>query len=649
MLVTLDFETFYSKDFSLSKITTEEYINSPLFEAIGVSVKIDDHPAQWVAGERDIPQILGEVEWPKAKLLCQNTAFDGAILSWRYGHEPMFYLDTLGMARPIHGAHRSCSLASTAAYYGIGNKGTEVVQAMGKRLKDFAAVELAAYGEYCKNDTELTYQLFRKLAKEGFPRSELLIIDCLLRMYINPGFELDKPLLEEHLSAVKESKKDALRYVIECAKEQLHSEGGSAEAAEVVSKIVEMRLKGASIKDVVMSDNNLAALMELAGVLPPKKLSPRTGKEAWAFAKTDQAFKELLDHENPIVSSLVAARLNVKSSIEESRTERFINVADRTGRLPIMLNYWGAHTGRCSGGEKLNLQNLPRGGTLRRALKAPEGHKVIACDAAQIEARVLAYMADQTDLVAAFAADEDVYSLFAEAIYGYAINKDDNPSERQMGKVGILGLGFYMGPDRFIDAVRVMAKKQITLEEAQHVVKVYRTKNKKIVQYWYAAGRALEAMERGESGTIEGPLPIQFCGKTKRVFLPNGLWLSYPNLRREGEEYFYDMWKGRGFVKTKIYSGKLVENIVQAVARIVVFEQMALIAQLLKPMQIKFPALTIRLAVTVHDEVVGIVPEQLAVKIKNAIARIMGTAPQWAPGLPIACEAKIGDNYAECK
>lgn len=338
-LVTLDFETYYSKEFSLSRMTTEEYIRSPEFQTIGVAIKHGSAPARWYDFEY-VEEGLATIDWDDTALLCHNTAFDGAILSWRYGRVPKMYLDTLSMARPTHNLTVGGSLKALATHYGIGEKGTEVVDALGKRAEDFSRVELAQYGRYCINDVELTYQLFGKLNGEhagGFPKSELAHIDILLRMYCVPTFMLDKKLLQEHLAEVKEGKSGVLELVLDKANE--------LEDAQLVTHISEALEEGKTLKDLLMSNDLFASLLRVAGVEPPMKISARTGKEAYAFAKTDKEFKALLEHENELVSALVAARLGVKTTIEETRTERFIALADR-GPLPIMLNYYGAHTGR---------------------------------------------------------------------------------------------------------------------------------------------------------------------------------------------------------------------------------------------------------------------------------------------------------------
>lgn len=410
-IVTIDFETYYDKDYSLSKMTTEKYVRSPLFEIIGVGIKVNDYPTDWYSGDNP-GKFLKSLDYSKRAILCHNTAFDGAILSWHFGIRPRLWLDTLSMARPLHNVTVGGSLAKLVTYYGLGKKGDEVVAALGKRKADFTEADLAQYGQYCINDVNLTKALFDKM-KVGFPASELLIIDQTLRMYTEPVIELDVPLLEKHLEEVRTRKRTLIS-------DLGHGMGGAQ-----------------AVQDMLMSNDKFAEYLKSLGVEPPTKISAKTGKESWAFAKTDKGMTDLLEHADERVQAAVSARLGVKSTLEETRTENLIGVAGR-GRLPIMLNYYGAHTGRFSGGDKLNLQNLPSRGntTIRRALKAPEGHMLISCDSSQIEARTVAWVAGQTDLVQAFAEKRDIYSEFASEVYGRKVTKADKV-ERFVGKTCI--------------------------------------------------------------------------------------------------------------------------------------------------------------------------------------------------------------------
>jgi len=622
-IVTIDFETYYDKDFSLSKMTTEAYIRDPQFEVIGVGVKVNNYPTDWYSGS-DPAKFLKSLDYRDKAILCHNTAFDGAILSWLFGIKPKLWLDTLSMARPFHQMTVGGSLKALATYYGLGQKGEEVLNAIGKRRADFAPDELARYGEYCKNDVELTYQLFKKLSK-GFPTSELLVIDQTLRMYTEPTIELDRQLLEQHLEEVLARKR---------------------------TLIADMGLTGVSdeaITKTLMSNQIFAKYLKNLGVEPPTKVSARTGKETLAFGKTDKGFTDLLEHPDERVQVAVAARLGVKSTIEETRTQNLIAVSER-GRLPIMLNYYGAHTGRFSGGDKLNLQNLPARGnnTIRRALKAPEGHVLIACDSAQIEARMVAWVAEQHDLIGAFAEKRDVYSEFASEVYGRTITKADKV-ERFVGKTCILGLGYGMGAEKFRRTLEIGqggVSVKIELAEAERIVRLYRQKNHRIVALWQKCGSALGGILARQNGVISKCVTYDEQG----IRLPNGLYIRYPALRANANNYEYigDARQYRKAVKdrvmtgdtddiswTKIYGGKVTENIIQALARIVVAEQMANIGQ------------HYHVAFQVHDEIIITAPEQQATDAEKLLVEIMSTPPAWCADLPVACESGVSTNYGD--
>jgi DNA polymerase len=624
-IVTIDFETYYDKDYSLSKMTTEQYVRSPLFEVIGVGVKVNDYPTDWYSGD-NIGKFLKSLDYSKRAILCHNTAFDGAILSWHFGIRPKLWLDTLSMARPLHNATVGGSLAKLVTYYGVGTKGNEVVAALGKRRADFTEAEITQYGKYCINDVDMTKKLFAKM-KVDFPASELLIIDQTLRMYTEPVIELDVPLLKKHLKEVKEQKHDLL---------------------EMLGR--DMRNTGDWL-DVLMSNDKFAAYLQSLDVEPPTKISLKTGKESWAFAKTDKGMTDLLEHPDVRVQAVVSARMGVKSTLEETRTEALIGVAGR-GRLPIMLNYYGAHTGRFSGGDKLNLQNLPSRGntTIRRALKAPAGQVLISCDSSQIEARTVAWVAGQDDLVQAFRDKRDVYSEFASEVYGRTVTKADKV-ERFVGKTCVLGLGYGMGAEKFrrtLELGQGGISVKIDIDEAERIVHLYRQKNWKIVQFWRKCGNALRDMLYGGSNDLHPKVKYDKRG----IRLPNGFYIQYPALRETTNGFAY-IADARTFQKatkerilnnapsdvitwTKVYGGKVTENIVQALAALVIREQMiAVVRQQFK------------IAFQVHDEIIIAVPEDNALAAQATLETLMSTPPKWAPDLPVACESGMAANYGD--
>lgn len=421
-IITADFETYYDREYSLSKMTTEAYIRDPRFEPLILTLMVNDSSVYYATGD-DIAHMLDAVGLEDKAFCSHNAAFDAAILSFHYGIKPKLILDTLSMARPKHAMTTGCSLAALAKAYGLEDKGTEVMSALGKHRSDFSDAQWDAYVEYCKKDTRLCRELFKILGR-GFPLSELQLIDTTIRMYTEPMVRLNRPLLQQHYEEELERKKNLVS--------MMHLPEGTTEE---------------DAKAIIMSNDKFADYLSSLGVEPPTKVSARTGKQAWAFSKTDQAFKALLEHPDEKVVAAVEARLGVKTTIEETRTARLLD-AETRGALPLMLNYYGAHTGRFSGAERLNVQNFPRGGALREAMGLPDGWTMMSCDLSQIEARVNAYIAGQADVLDQFREDKDIYSEFGTKVFGYEVSKKTK-RERQVSKCAVLGLGYGMGASKF--------------------------------------------------------------------------------------------------------------------------------------------------------------------------------------------------------
>ena len=548
-------------------------------------------------------------------VLAHNTMFDGAILSWIFDVHPKMLLDTMCMSRALFGVEVSSSLAAVAQRLQIGEKGFEVINAMGKRRADFRPEDLSRYGDYCINDVELTYKAFHKMlkanppmTKTNFPATELRIIDLTLKMFTEPRLMIDEALLSAHLVEVIERKEKLLQ---ECGVE----------------------------KEELMSNQKFADALRSLGVTPPMKTSPLTGKETYAFAKGDEAFLRLTEHPDWRVQGLVAARLGLKSTLEETRTQRFLEIAKR-GPLPVPLRYYAAHTGRFGGDDKINMQNLPsRGenaGKIKKGIIAPPGYSVIDADSSQIEARVLAWLSGQDDLIEAFAQGKDVYKKMASAIY----NKPEDEitkSERFMGKTAVLGCGYGMGAVKFQAQLKPYGV-IISLDEARRIVEVYRQTNYAVTALWRQAQMALVSISRWDDGTVplgrEGVLEV--VTRDSAIRLPNGLYLRYDDLKLsegdKGPEFSYRTRKGR----TRIYGGKVVENICQAIARCIIAEQMLKIAKRYK------------VVLTVHDAVACIAPDDEAAQAQAYVEECMRWSPEWAAGLPVNCESGVGKSYGDC-
>jgi DNA polymerase len=605
-LISLDFETYYDKDFSLSKLTTEEYIRDDRFEVIGVGVKVDDGETRWFSGDAEATTTwLSQFDWANAFLLAHNCMFDAAILSWRFNIKPKVLLDTLAMLRAIDGTEVGNSLAKAAERYNLGKKGTEVIAALGMRRADFSPASLAQYGEYCKNDVQLTYDLFR-IISQNFGKQEIKLIDLTLRMFTEPTLRLDLPILEQHLIDV-----------------QLKKEALIAEAS--------------ADRETLMSNQKFAERLMKYGVAPPMKISPTTGKLTFALAKSDEGLKELAEHWDERVQVLVAARLGTKSTLEETRTQRFISIAKR-GSLPVPLRYYAAHTGRWGGDDKLNLQNIPRKSPLKSAIVVPKGYVLIDADSSQIEARIVAWLAGQNDLVDAFAKGEDVYKIMASKIYMKPISEITD-QERFVGKTTILGAGYGMGWKKFQLQLKNFG---VDLYDGlcQHILKVYRQEFSHIPALWDEGHLTLEALA-GETlkTTTFGKQPQAVSVLPGLGYdLPSGLPLKYMDLRvtevdeRGRVQYAYKTRKG----DVHIYGGKVVENLCQALARCVIGEQMLRIAKRYKPV------------LTVHDAVACVVREEERDDAIRYVNDCMRWRPEWAQTLPLACEIGAGKSYADC-
>jgi len=612
----LDFETFWADDYSLRQITPIEYINSPRFEALGCAFIDGSGSKVWVDGP-DLEAFFEDVDWANTFAVSHNALFDMLILSSRYDRVPAMYGCTLSMARNwLSHSLKSVSLASVSKYYGLPDKMDTVQKTKGVNFLQMRQTR-ALYDEvrqYAIDDAQKCRQIFMNIMQDGFPHGELETIDMVIRMATQPKFELDSFVLAEHLGNVR-AKKQAL-----------------LDAAGIDQDNV----------SALMSDGVLASMLLRLGVQVPLKTSKRTGRQAYAFAKTDKEFVRLLDHDEPMVQAIVAARLGIKSTLEESRTERLLAIGRVTDKMPAPLRYSGAHTHRFSGDWNINLQNLPRGGELRRAFRAPAGELVVAVDASQIEARINATISGQTDLVDEFRAGKDVYCSFAKIIYGYEIDKRVHDVERKVGKVSILSLGYGSSAEVFQNMCRVQGGVTITDSEAAAIVQLYRARYRLIVNNWNHAHKTVLPLigslsPDAMSEFTWGPVKLG----VKSLILPNGNRLRYRELHHENFEGTWRWVFKRGEQTQKVYGAKLVENVTQALAHLHVMEVAKRVA--------KATDNRLRPQLQVHDELVYVVPESIAEACRELVVMEMSKAPAWLPTAPLAAEGHVGKTYFDAK
>lgn len=623
--VILDYETYYDADYSLRKITPVEYVLDPRFETILCAVKEawpSNQPTYYVDGA-DFDKWVKDAQLDRAVVVSHNALFDMCVLHWRYGVVPRLMVDTLGISRAVLGHKlKSLALASVARELELGVKGDTVHKVMGMRRDAIKAAGMwDAYAQYSTDDAELCAGIYDRLVRSGlFPVREMAIMDMVLRCAIQPQFLLDQNVLAEHYAEVQQGK---------------------------VALLAQSMSLGAEKSDL-MSNEKFAALLRTHGCEPPTKISLLTGKETYAFAKTDPDFIELEQHPNPAIQTLVAARTGHKSTLEESRCERLLNISRLTWPgnqqklIPIPLRYSGAHTHRLSGDWSLNMQNLPRTGKLRRALIAKPDHVILTIDASQIEARIVAWLCKQTDLLNQFASGDDVYSLFAAEVFGYPVTKAQK-KERFVGKTSILGLGFGVGDVKFQTTIEVQSQLQLgfkvdmPLTEATRIVDLYREKNDKISGMWRKLHNSgLSAMAHSTKHSTKFELaPCVF--EDEAVLLPSGLRLHYHGLHQQQSEKGWQWVFTHGGKPKKIYGGKLLENIVQALARIITMDAALRI-------QKRLP-----LGMQVHDELVYSVPIEQVESVKAFVLEEMRRRPSWAPDLPLEAEVGVGPSYGDAK
>ena len=599
-MLTIDFETLYSKTYSLSKMTTEAYINDPQFEVVGVAVKKNNEPTQWFTGNMmETAQWLAQFDWDDSLVIAHNALFDGAILGWRFNIHPKAIVCTLCMARALHAVSVGGSLAAMSEYYGLGKKGTEVHDALGKRRLDFSEAEIKAYGGYCINDVELTYKLFKAMMP-SVRMSELKLIDMTVKMYTNPMYKLDRNVLDMHLIDVREQKDKLLE---ECG----------------------------IVKEDLMSNNKFAAVLESFGVEPPMKFNAK-GAQTFAFAKTDEGFKALAEHDDPRVQAVVAARLGTKSTLEETRTERFIAIAERPNRknlLPVPLLYYGARTGRWSAADKINLQNLPRKSKLKSAIVAPEGYVIVGADLSAIELRMGLAFAGQLDKMSMLGAGVDLYKDFASTIYNISMDEVDD-SKRFMGKTSVLSLLYGTGHDKLRNQVKLMSGVDIGEAEAKRIVEIYRSEYTSVVAAWREGDKVLDAVSSNSFITMGRNDLIQVHG-SQGALLPSGLYMRYPDLtkRKAGTRFEWSVMKNKR-ERDKLYGSKVYQGLTQALARCIIAEAMLRVDK------------RYRIGLTIHDALYVIAPENEADEALRFIIAQLRKAPDWMPDIPLDAEGGFG-------
>ena len=611
-------------------MTTEAYVRDPRFEALGcgfVFVYPDEQPHRtWVDGPK-LPSMFASIDWSSTAVLAHHAQFDGLILSHHYGIKPRFWYDTLSMARLVLGVHLSVSLDNLAQHFNLQGKQVPYNEFRGKRFSDLDRGLLGRLGAGCLHDCALTLDIFQRLSQSNeypFPQDEYATIDTTIRMFTEPVLEGDIELFGQVWM-----------------EEEKRRRGLLDELQPAVAELAEETGQELTVAKAIGSNDTFIALLEAEGV----EVEYKAGKNGPipAFAKTDPFMEELLEDANPRVQALAAARLGIKSTIDQTRAERFGYMASR-GRCPVYLRYCGAHTTRWSGGDGVNWQNLRRGGKLRRAIKAPPGATLVVVDSSQIECRILNEFAGEADVIERFRTGADPYIGIASQAYGRPITKDDK-AERGTGKQLELSCGYGAGGATIQKTARLGTygpPVHIDMDTAERWKHLYRDTHPRVVQLWKDAELALARMLNFVSFDW-GCLQVRCDEATgrRRISLPGCAELIYDSLEwyvptSEDPAWLEPGWRvktRRGF-PTKMYGAKLVENVVQYMARMVVSQAANQI--------VKYG---IKIATTTHDELVGVVPLDMGQQAYEIMSTEMCRAPLWMPDLPLAAEGGVSERY----
>lgn len=648
-VVALDFETFYGDDYTLSKLTTEEYIRDPRFETIGVSIAEPGKPTRWVVD--NIEGELRALRLEERMAVAHNGLFDFAILGWRYNIHPKVMACTLKMARPFHRVAPGLSLAKLSRHYDLPDKGNMVVAMKNKRRSDMTPYELQNYGPlYANIDAENCLRLFQILSAK-LPAAELASIHIILEMFTKPHLLLNQRKLVDYTREVIARRKDLLGELQGTMLELVPKLAAPMPNNMALPfapddwRLVVPRMEeimGDRFPTWLRSRASLRFLDKVVDNTLPR--SPKTGEPS--LTKTSRKTQELLESDDEFVRGFVEARLGTQSSLDQTRAIRFLGISTR-GALPVPLAYYGAHTGRLAGTDKINLQNLPSrtGKALKQSIEAPEGYVLLDADSSQIEARLAALFCGQMDLVNQFAMGEDVYSSYATERFGYPVTKA-NKKERMLGKVSILSLQYGVGHDKYREMARIQGGIMLRVHEALDDVNFYRARFPQIKQMWNRLTSAMQAMLDGSSFEINQWARVE----GNKIIRPNGMALEYPGLTRIGDEVHYcnntsvllslvkANMTGDGPPKdtmVKLYGAKILENIIQALASDIIREKMVVLRRIA-------PVL-----LQVHDSIILLVKLEDLHAAHSYVTNVMRTPPAWMPNLPLDCEVAVGYTYGD--
>jgi DNA polymerase len=654
-ILLLDFETYFNQDYCMGKgkkaLSIVEYVTDSRFEFTGLGIQINNQKSRFIPG----PYVSWTIEQLKKKcgkafhnytVVAKNNKFDCLILVEKFGIYPPYTIDIEDLSR-YYDSRMSQKLSDLCKLFKLPAKG-DTKQFKGLYWETMTLEQRQAMKEYCLGDI----------------KNEKSLLEILLPMLDNPGFELDlaRHTLNLYLNPILNlDNKQAVQIASDMDK-------ALSEDLAKVAWVLKYRTKAKPNIPKIMRAKKIFPQI-LQNVLPKDEVVPmKQGKNEMipATAQNDVAFQYLLAHKDEKVRDLCRAKAACSSwPLHQSKVNRMIaqtKCSDGLIRMP--LKYYGAHTGRWSGTGGWNPMNLggkgrgrpihPLIAAVRGTLVAPDGYTLVIVDSAQIEARELAWVAHQDDLVKGFANGEDIYSEFASELFQAKVWKPTEEEKktpegkeanirRGFGKDAILGCGFQMGTDTFFDRCRSNDTLRPFFDSGQYdwnfvdkLIKTYRKTYSNIPKFWTEIAKYFRwptkyPKEKTEY-IISETAKIVFTrsGNVTKMQLPSGRVMNYRHATVSPKD---DSIK---YLHGHLWGGSITENLIQAICR-----------DLLGYWWLACEAAGIKIVLQSYDELVGCVPKETAKKDLQTMIDIMCSGPEWSQGLPLAAEGVISDRY--CK
>lgn len=694
----IDFETFYSDDYSLSKkdMTYLKFIKHEFFKVQSAAITIGTGETKYFYDDASIKEYLEEafIENPDLVLVAQQAFFDGGVVRYHYGMQFNYCIDLPSISRAVwpNAMFHNLDAIGERLFPGDASKRKSDDISFSKGVYNWSEAMHERNQRYNIQDTELLAEFVQYFLNAGFPQDVLLQQNIVNMMYFKPFFKANKPLLEKARDEAEKRQEEAvlaaIKFMQENARINKHfwvtvderdkvkypTQKSYDEIYRRTFHMPAMKNK-ADLRKVLTSNDKFAYILENGFdiTVPMKVGSSKIDPDAMTYAlgKNDVEFQAMMTQHRDL-AVVWKGRMESKSNQEKTRAITFLEYADLCdGFIPVPLRNSAAHTHRLGGTEAINMQNLGRKSPCRPALTGGGTHAINATDSSNIESRVSAWFCGHEEKLDLFRRGGDPYNETASVIFGYPVDRKsktvDHSLQGAVGKATDLGCGYQMGANRFRDYLNAgpLGMDPIFLEDIpelakypnpyKYVIDKYRSANYPTRDMWATLQNTIFDMSRKQCDYELGPLLI----KHERVWLPSGLSLHYPGLHKSKEGNW--VYESRDGGLSNLFGGKLLENIIQALSQIVILRQMVWEACYLELVYGDEGGVVLQ----VHDEIVGALPLEGAkltgytdrgdpiwengekiIEVSADITAMMHRTDSWFDGIPIGAEGETHLQYS---